>query len=197
MKSTFSFLNFISKTVSFYILDSPGGQVLLFDPSGGDFHHGRQHFVRHSLSFSLILHPDGPGALVALAGRCRSLYRAPASNGLVDQDVVRCGDEFGCALTQKGDVFVNSAPAGSVNGSSSPPPAVHFPHFRGHGMLDVHCCLNNGVMVTETGLVRCFELSEAHGSSGSRSAQDHRTSLRIGLPKGLDPARVQAELAPK
>ena len=106
--------------------------------------------------------------------------RAPAINALVDQDVIRisCGDEFGCALTQKGEIFVYGAP---VNGTSQP--AVHFPHFRGQGVVDVHCCFNHGVVVTETGLVRCFELSEAHGSSGSGG----HISAAAAQPKTIEP----------
>lgn len=70
------------------------------------------------------------------------------------------------ALSKSGEIYVWSAQPGA-----SLQPAVLYPNFSSQKVVDVYCCSDHAVVVTETGSVQCFVLSEAFGSRNSHIAR--------------------------
>lgn len=81
-----------------------------------------------------------------------------------DQDIVRisCGHEYGVALSEDGDIYIwGVQPGGQLQ------QAMLFGNICSQRIVDVHCCSDHAVVVTEAGSVHCFHLSEAFGSQNS------------------------------
>ncbi len=75
------------------------------------------------------------------------------------------------ALSKIGEVYIWSVQSGGPL-----QPANLYANFSSQRIVDVHCCCDHAVVVTEAGSVHCFILSEAFGSQSShisRAAAQH------------------------
>lgn len=70
------------------------------------------------------------------------------------------------ALSKSGEVYVWGFQSGG-----SLQTAVLYANFGSNKIVDIHCCSDHAVVVTEAGSVQCFVLSEAYGSRNSHIAR--------------------------